>query len=173
MSNAKPILFNTDMVRAILDGRKSVTRRVIKPQPIGSAALRPPVLAGDILWVRETWRRGAGRYMYRADYINGEEFFANGKKVDIKWSPSIHMPKEAARIYLRVVYVHLEQLKHISCDEMEREGVSPSLPEAMKANEFGALWNSTIKPSDRDRYGWEANPFVWKIDFQRCEKPEV
>lgn len=169
----KPILFNSDMVREILAGRITVTRRLVKPQPIGSAVLRPPVLAGDILWVRETWRRGVGRYMYRADYINGEEFFANGKKVDIKWSPSIHMPKEATRIYLRVVDVHLERLKHISCDEMERDGVSSCLPGPMKAKKFGALWNSTIKPSDRDRYGWEANPWVWVIDFERCEKPEV
>ena len=200
----KPILFNTEMVKAILEGRKTQTRRVIKTTHGGSLeihddpggravlcekkeslchGLKPPFEPGDILWVRETWCKDAGRYMYRANYVDDEKFYRDGKEVQLRWSPSIHMPKEAARIFLRVKAVKIERLRHISFDDCKHEGIwddykttsqvyHDSLARAAYPNCFAELWNSTIKPADRDRYSWEANPWVWVIEFERCERPE-
>lgn len=230
---AKPILFNTDMVRAILDGRKMVTRRVIKPQPKmilcyafagygygkwyypdkdackywGDKYKRnaeltpeddkrlwtPPYHTDDILYVRETWTRfdccscegdyrgncskeqdkKGGCYMYRSsDEIWG----------DTKWHPSIHMPKEAARIFLKVTKVRVERLQDMPHDGPLKEGIHYcECPDGFtwKSNTdmhncytspMGAmksLWDSTIKKSDLDSYGWEANPWVWMIEFER------
>ena len=184
---------NTGMVRAILEGRKTVTRRAVKPQP--KAALypmpdsmcwpgcfanceeervyRPPLQTGDILWVRETWAKSmAGTFMYRAD----------DKAIMVeRWHPSIHMPREAARIFLRVTDVRSERLNDITDAQAKAEGVSMPLP-AQKDPEyaeyiggyygaFADLWDSTIKPKDIPTYGWDANPWVWVIEFERCEKP--
>jgi hypothetical protein len=191
----KPILFNTEMVRAILDGRKSCTRRVVKPQPTaryGAQCIKPPYQPGDILYVRETWERfecwncegdergncpkepqksvfdkTCGCYMYRAtDEIYG----------DARWHPSIHMPKEAARIWLKVTGVRVERLQEITSEQISREGVEAEYPHVLNGEEkryaFSTLWNSTIKKSDIDTYGWDANPWVWVIEFERCEKPK-
>lgn len=198
----KPILFNTEMVRAILDGRKSCTRRVVKPQPTaryGAQCIKPPYQPGDILYVRETWERfecwncegdergncpkepqksvldeTCGCYMYRAtDEISG----------DARWHPSIRMPKEAARIWLKVTDVKIERLRDVTEDGAKAEGAidnrgfihSPEneYDRIHTAKEhFIKIWNSTIKKSDLDRYGWDANPWVWVIEFERCEKPE-
>ena len=191
----KPILFNTEMVRAILDGRKSCTRRVEKPQPTaryGAQCIKPPYQPGDILYVRETWERfecwncegdergncpkepqksvfdkTCGCYMYRAtDEIYG----------DARWHPSIHMPKEAARIWLKVTGVRVERLQEITSEQISREGVEVEYPHVLNGEEkryaFSTLWNSTIKKSDIDTYGWDANPWVWVIEFERCEKPK-
>lgn len=228
--SVKPILFNTDMVRAILDGRKTVTRRLIKPQPpydvqcplgyctdgykseIGKFAFgshenggkmiffKPPYQPGDILYVRETWERfdccscegdehgncpkepkksvldkSCGCYMYRAtDEISG----------DAKWHPSIHMPKEAARIWLKVKNVRVERLQDITEDGTIQEGIFPSncrnctskmgcdtCPDEGydEIDNFVELWNSTIKKSDLNSYGWTQNPWVWVIEFERIE----
>lgn len=216
MSRVLPILFNTDMVRAILDGRKTVTRRIIKSQQlIGllpdkckngtpeeflkekklmfkpycdmtdaeliKTAYNPPYQPGDILYVRETWSPVfvvPRRYLYK---VGCEE----AENLPIKWHPSIHMPKEAARIWLKVTDVRVEQLKECGngwCLGIEKEGVvTPQSPilyinddryhDALR-EEFQKLWDSTIKKSDIDRYGWDANPLVWVIEFERCEKPE-
>lgn len=193
----KPILFNTEMVRAILGGRKSCTRRVVKPQPTaryGAQCIKPPCQPGDILYVRETWERfecwncegdergncpnepqksvldkTCGCYMYRAtNEISG----------DAKWHPSIHMPKEAARIWLKVTNVRVERLQEVSAESALAEGADKyihtngGLDENMTITSFIGIWNSTIKKSDLDRYGWDANPYVWVISFERCEKPE-
>lgn len=239
----KPILFNTEMVRAILYGRKTVTRRLIKPQQlIGilpdkckngmpeeflkekkfmfkpycdmtdaeliETAYNPPCQPEDILYVCETWERfecwncegdergncpkepqksvldkTCGCYMYRAtNEISG----------DAKWRPSIHMPKEAARIWLKVTDVRVERLQEITEEQACMEGTNP-LDEACYENNgwhptfsdpdsggepnmvdgFHKLWNSTIKKSDLDMYGWNANPWVWVIEFERCEKPKI
>lgn len=218
----KPILFNTDMVRAILDGLKTCTRRICKDaneytvpdmefynadkrtyavhnfadkehmEQLSTAERTCPICPGDILYVRETWEhfdccccegdehgncyqepqqnvlnKSYGCYMYRAtDEIYG----------DARWHPSIHMPKEAARIWLKVTDVRVERLQDITADSIRNEGLSSlavhcgDMEIALK--EWENLWNSTIKKSDLDHYGWDANPWVWVISFERCEKPE-
>lgn len=202
----KQILFNTEMVRAILDGRKSCTRRIVKhdvkailnspyhkehpeveDKQITSKLCMPPYQIGDILYVRETWYKGLERYMYRADYSDTEKFYRDGKEIEMKWHPSLHMPKDAARIFLRVTNVRVERLQEITEDEAVKEGIYQSNCKECNApfgcdacpdegyNEidgFADLWNSTIKKSDLDRYGWDANPWVWVIEFERCEKLE-
>lgn len=97
-----------------------------------------------------------GCYVYRAThYISG----------DARWRPSIHMPKEAARIFLRVTDVRVERLNAISIDEIAREGVQADY----MFPAFRELWDSTVKPADRNKYGWNANPWVWVIEFERVE----
>lgn len=196
----KPILFNTEMVRAILEGRKTVTRRVVKPQPAGDGSApvplktrpwywnswgddnvyRPPYQPGDILWVRETYHKDVGRYMYKANYRDGEKFFQNGKKVTVKWSPSIHMPREAARIFLRVTGVRVERLQEITPQQIDAEGCCEYAYDARTGNPapsgpswFSILWDKTIKPAELGRYGWDANPWVWVFDFERISKEEA
>ena len=194
----KPILFNTEMVRAILDGRKSCTRRLVKfllgenPKWTGyikdglmlyngrnEPCIRTqPYQSGDILYVRETWCKGLERYIYRADYSDTEKFYQDGKEINMKWHPSLHMPKEAARIFLRITNVRVERLQEINGKEILEEGVNSLVhPDAfyfdMNQRElFESVWNSTIKKSDLDRYGWNVNPWVWVIEFERCDKPE-
>lgn len=197
----KPILFNTEMVRAILDGRKTCTRRIMKPQPTahyGTQCAKPPYVPGDILYVRETWGTysknwlEADYFMYRADYPNGATTYtySDGIVCDLpKWHPSIHMPKEAARIWLKVTDIRAERLQEITEEQACMEGTNPwdevcyenngwhptfSDPDSggdpNMVDGFHKLWNSTIKKSDIDRYGWKANPWVWVIEFERCGK---
>ena len=196
----KPILFNTEMVRAILDGRKTQTRRVVKSldrlsfyraepsedayEALGKwdffygwleggvmfdacASVKAPYSIGDILWVRETWNHvkfglGDWHYEYRADYDDTSKW-RNGSFA--QWRPSIHMPRDAARIFLRVTDVRVERLQDINDDGVVAEGL-----------EIGAqideLWNRTLSKSSRDMFGWDANPWVWVIEFERCDKPE-
>lgn len=206
----KPILFNTEMVRAILDGRKSCTRRNVKPQPTaryGAQCIKPPYQLGDILYVRETWQCWrAHRYEATADIrfrAGGDDVklkFANGNTDSInrldydafvhkwfshncEWKPSLFMPKEAARIWLKVTDVRVERLQDITVDGCHREGINIETSavtdgETLNRNhdfsleKFETLWDSTVKKSDLDRYGWDANPYVWVIEFERCEKPE-
>jgi hypothetical protein len=198
----KPILFNTDMVRAILDGRKSCTRRICKDaneytvpdmefynadkrtyavhnfvdkehtEQLSTAERTCPICTGDILYVRETWKEAPKGYYYYEDW----------QKDDIadvtKWHPSIHMPKEAARIWLRVTDVRVERLQEITAESALTEGADKyihangTLNEDQTITSFIGIWNSTIKESDLDCYGWDANPWVWVIEFERCEKPE-
>lgn len=196
MSRVLPILFNTDMVRATLDGRKKVTRRIIKhdvdailnspyhkehpeveDKQIISKLCMPPYQQGDIMYVRETWYKGLNRILYKANYSENEKFYENGKEIQIKWHPSIHMPKEAARIWLKVKDVRVERLQEIDAIGCLQEGIKSEYPHVLNGEEkryaFSQLWNSTIKKSDLDRYGWDANPWVWVIKFERCEKPDV
>ena len=187
----KPILFNTEMVRAILDGRKTCTRRLLKgpftvhpngyiTKPRGNENLctyEPPYQPGDILYVREAFYRDENCILYKADNekLTGYRNMS-GEDVSVKWRPSIHMPKEAARIWLKVTDVRVERLQEITADSIRNEGLSSlavhcgDMEIALK--EWENLWNSTIKKSDLDRYGWNANPYVWVIEFERCEKPE-
>lgn len=191
----KPILFNTEMVRAILDGRKSCTRRLVKPEPQGyfevseeplyiydtdvnQGKITPPYQPSDILYVRESYSELTFGYVYKAD---GENIDHLGNV--IKWHPSIHMPKEAARIWLRVMDVRVERLQDVTEDGAKAEGAIDNRgfihsPENeydrihTARDHFIKIWNSTIKKSDIDRYGWDANPYVWVISFERCEKPK-
>lgn len=222
MSRVLPILFNTEMVRAILDGWKTCTRRLVKPQPdekhtyplgfvtdstekkeVGCFGfgideyggsikyVKTPYQPGDILYVRETWQylykldgneqiiEDTGKYYYAAtDTISFNTYVdENGLEHEhVPWKPSIHMPKEAARIWLKVTDVRVERLQEITSEQICREGVEVEYPHVLNGEEkryaFSTLWNSTIKKSDIDRYGWDANPYVWVISFERCEKPE-
>ena len=195
----KPILFNTEMARAILEGRKTVTRRVIKPHyKDGEAGFRinrrvadgvitgieyydeeecgtgryiqPPYQTGDILYVRETWAKDYfGNYVYMADYVG------TTISPEWKWKPSIHMRKETARIWLRVTDVRVERLNDITKEQAGREGVTWETDNSglMRISQFIKLWNSTLKKSDYDKYCWNANPWVWVIEFERYEKAEA
>lgn len=192
----KPILFNTEMVRAILEGRKTQTRRLVKGLPLAEPWFtvedgRPhmcdengdwypaerfsTVQTGDILWVRETWVKDVGRYMYRANYSDTEKFYMNGREIKMTWRPSIHMPKEAARLFLQVTSVHMQRLQEITSGEAVAEGIKSNLISPSEAADaliaFEELWNSTIKPADLPRYGWDANPWVWVVGFVRITKP--
>lgn len=188
----KPILFNTEMVRAILDGRKTVTRRLVKflsrknPNWTGyvkdglmlyngrnePCIKKAPYQPGDILYVRETWMDYAGLTMYKADC---DKYRLESLNIaGFGWKPSIHMPKEAARIWLKVIDVRVERLQEMWASDVPKEGIyfnKPTTADEMLMA-FAKLWNSTIKKSDIDRYGWDANPWVWVIEFERCEKPE-
>lgn len=215
LAKAKPILFNTEMVRAILDGRKTVTRRVIKgdtdailnspyhnqhpeipdSQIIGKLCL-PPYEVGDILYVRETWCKysrleddmvtpiqGTEQYYYRADGKNSTSFNTFLVQRDgydeysdyPKWHPSIHMPKEAARIFLRVTGLRVERLQDITKKEALKEGISDEPLIEGGSEKFHALWqfphiwDSTIPNKNRELYGWDANPWVWVIKFEKLE----
>lgn len=206
----KPILFNTEMVKAILEGRKTVTRRVIKPQPTYSQnsgfswrgkaygtdipqtfkgagynfRCEAPYQVGDILWVRETWRElirpvGAPKEF---DYKAERDARATGL---FKWKPSIHMPKEAARIFLRVTDVRVERLQDITNVQILAEGTNPKqidsyirqMPEStdewIRGAYFlawGQLWDETIKKDQLIYYGHRANPYVWVIEFEPISK---
>lgn len=222
----KPILFSAPMVRAILDGRKSMTRRVIKPPKWSTGyyedfeldgtevqaicddtgcfvRIDPTYSAGDILWVRETW----GSYaednpesfncdiFYRADYTDGartyewnepDEF---GEKIICnlpKWRPSIFMPKEASRIFLRVTSVHAERAQDITVEDAIAEGIKcdndinnpdPQTHEGIKNWNlayaqflFKELWDQINK---KRGYGWDTNPWVWVYNFERISAEEA
>ena len=193
----KQILFNTEMVRAILDGKKTCTRRIVKgaipddamwgytmftpkgciscrgvyADEYGEKFFRLPYQQGDILYVRETWCKGSWmnekeRYYYKAD---DNDFHC-------VWHPSIHMPKEAARIWLKVKDVLVERLQGIDGKGCVKEGIEEEplkdVREEFVKGMYHDLWDSTIKKSDIDRYGWDANPWVWVIEFERCDKPK-
>ena len=199
MNKMKPILFNTEMVCAILDGCKSSTRRLIKPQPEGKVAhftgfntdywaeekktptglvaveMKRPFEVGDILYVREKWclRYDGEKYFYFADKNTNREEPQLLDYDDVRWHPSIHMPKNAARLFLKVTAVKAERLQDFLCcrDEILKEGVSFDNYETA-TSQFKDLWNSTIRPEDAVVYGFDANPWVWAVEFERCEKPE-
>ena len=208
LKNAKPILFNTEMVQAILEGRKTVTRRLINPryredeygffvvtcEATGkrwvekynedegdfeqTRYVNPPYQVGDILYVRETFcyddfDNGGETVYYRANYNEREakDLFTD---CDLHWKPSIHMPKEAARIFLKVTDVRVERLQGITTEGIEKEGTNIYKPfELCTYDEtryaFETLWNSTIKKQDIDKYGWEANPWGWVIEFEKIK----
>ena len=223
----KPILFNTEMVRGILDGRKDATRRIVKgfipddavwgytaftpkgyiscrgtfADGYGEKFFKLPCEPGDILYVRETWQCWrAHRYEATADIrfrAGGDDVrlqFANGNTDSIdrldydtfvhkwfshnrEWKPSLFMPKVAARIWLKVTDVRVERLQEITIDGIRNEGLSSMAVHAgdmeIAMEEWKNLWNSTIKKPDINHYGWDANPWVWIIEFERCVKPKI
>ena len=202
----KPILFNTEMVRAILDGRKSCTRRLVKTRRKDACGfyvtkkadgtfsgiyeydenesmfdnpLMPPYQPGDILYVRETWHKyikrvGEGKSCHLVEFYGYKASIANSEDADEPWKPSIHMPKEAARIWIKVTNVRVERLQEMWASDVPKEGIyfnKPTTADKMLMA-FAKLWNSTIKKSDLDRYGWNANPYVFVIEFVKIDKPE-
>ena len=239
----RPILFSGPMVRAILDGRKSMTRRVVKPQPgagnhidcSGSrgwhlwwdvvdsprwdvrqeyAPLRCPYgQPGDMLYVRETWgtKRMVSLTQRRAPW--DEVVYRAGRQVraskdappgnfdtqtwplswsedkpDDRWRPSIHMPKWAARIWLRVTDVRVERLQEITEMDAKAEGfedtevvghstagrpfgdgftMGPLTEWTSASGNFARLWEAL---NAKRGYGWDANPWVWVVSFERSSK---
>ena len=213
-SRFKPILFSAPMVQAILDGRKTQTRRIVKPQPtylpitttlenhesilkdyLNSGINKnifksQKIKIGDILWVRETWQQeceliqiaggdwsnaylnATGNYVYKSDNI----ILPSETETFSKWKPSIFMPKEACRIFLKVTNVRVERLNDISEGDAISEGIiskneklffdyeNKTFHYLSPQNSFKSLWNSINK-------NWEENPFVWVYTFERIERP--
>lgn len=194
----RPILFSTPMVQAILDGRKTMTRRVVKPQPECidfyedrnvwfPEVSKCPYEVGDVLWVRETHRAlvdcSTGKFAkwdYKADMP--DEFH---KQYPHKWKPSIFMPKEACRIFLKVKSIKVERLQDISEEDAIAEGCSKYGPfgefkgsihpnggsmrfraYSKASRAFQCIWE-TINGFD----SWKKNPFVFVYEFERIEKP--
>lgn len=168
----RPIIFSTPMVQAILEGRKSQTRRVVKPQPtrlIGTPPnkwpqdypeLCPYGQLSDRLWVRETWANVLFHKMfYKAD---DDRNLPKG----CKWKPSIHMFKMYARIWLEITNIRVERLQDISEGDAKAEGVeigSSAMGHTFTHIEhYRALWNSINKK----KHPWADNPWVWVINFQ-------
>lgn len=230
----RPILFSAPMVRAILDGSKTQTRRILKKQPyvsvsnpprfsdieIGDLFVCPDTfptgpergsviaectalgtyhcmgqtafaekhspygVAGDHLWVRETWQHSnhpLGPYddecevFYRADYLDdplGPDLERSRDGIRRQWRPSIHMPRAAARTLLDVTGVRIERLNAISDADCIAEGIGltgaaegvllTDLLESLPRAHFRQLWESINGPGS-----WDANPWVWVIDFNR------
>lgn len=264
----KPILFNTEMVIAILEDKKTLTRRLVKdargntPEHYGrkyfykldknlngregpyagfyedsdifymegkkcidAIYFKQKYQVGDILWVRETfsfqgcetcqgceicdtaclsripdcYKNEKGCFVYRTNYGSTEDDTFPPSMY--KWKPSIHMPKDAARIFLKVTDVRVEKLQDITEEQAQEEGISEqeiikawnsiykhkggfveNISENLKRlfgtdnhfiYVFKNVFNSTVKKSDIDKYGWDANPWVWVYEFERCEKPEM
>ena len=231
-SRFKPILFSTPMVQAILDGRKSQTRRIVKPMrgmqsewlsmdlinkvkegqivkggwqmfhpnggeksPLGW--IKSNYQIGDILWVRETWQQeceliqiaggdwsnaylnATGNYVYKSDNI----ILPSETETFSKWKPSIFMPKEACRIFLKVTDVRVERLQDISEKDAKAEGIERDkngfmpTPDKFWAFDGSALFNSAKdafahlwKKINREN-SWKENPWVWVYTFERVERP--
>lgn len=195
----RPILFSTEMVRAIIDGRKTMTRRVVKPQPIdhisevprsiqnendwgkflwedeeGKSNLKysPYGQIGDVLWVRETWSplvTGGDKNFYLVLYkADGSEPSSVG------WKPSIHMPRFASRIFLRITNIRVERLNDITEEDAKREGVKPIdngykqylRTRLDKVTEYATYSFMTLWESINGKGSWDQNPWVWVIEFE-------
>jgi len=156
----RPILFTTDMVRAILDGRKTQTRRIKYKCDVG-----------DILWVRETWREEGlndeSAYIYKADFTADWT-----KQKKLHWKPNIFMPREACRLFLQVENVWTEKLQDIRNNDYNyiREGIAINKEKALAVarlqlnHDFVKLWDSI---NAKRGYGWDTNPLVKVIEFRR------
>ncbi len=213
-----PIIFSTKMVQAILEGRKTMTRRVVKPQPyfdekfnlftwdgprpkakkytgsiasnhlgshLESLALCGKYQPGDMLWVRESFRLSdfpekEGKYEYRANMENPYAVWNTGI-----WKPSIHMPKTACRLFLEVASIRVERLHDITDEDAKMEGIE-------KAHDYGnglfsyknysemdvvdwelaSLSFMTLWESINGKESWNSNPWVWVIEFKKCDKPK-
>ena len=206
----KPILFNTEMVQAILEGRKTVTRRVIDRDIVNNCDMEKdgtllnyqnaygdfinPVelcryKVNDVLYVRETWHKyikrvGEGEQCRLQEFYGYKASIANSEDANEKWKPSIHMPKAAARIFLRVTNVRVERLQDITKEDMVKEGLidfcekcsalfsecDVCMNEGGLESDFMELWDSTIKRDQLKHYGWESNPYVWVIEFEQISK---
>ncbi|HHH0668470.1 TPA: hypothetical protein ACPZOM_001580 [Yersinia enterocolitica] len=194
--NEKPILFNSEMVNAILSGRKTMTRRIISEKTLhlfgvaaSSGECHPIELCdqrsqsyyldfcplgnpGDQLWVRETFAAGLcteSTLAYRATHKT--EDLEEGWGETIKWTPSIHMPRWASRINLLITGVRVERLNDISEQDARAEGVKAwrGLAEELVGGKlaFFELWDSIY--GQKEGENWQANPWVWVINFERME----
>ena len=198
MLKVKPIHFPAPiadaMICALLDDHKTELRLPMKPQPeaFGKAYIYKgaicswngllsfaPYRPGEILYVQETWAKykelesARTVWLYKADapqkIIYEEDGMTLSEDQEIGWNPSIHMPKAAARIFLRVTGVRIERLHDMTNATMVEEGIS--VQDAIHAPwKWHQLWDSPIKPADRALYGWAANPWVWVVRFERVSK---
>ena len=196
MKEERPIIFNSEMVRAILEDKKTQTRRPIKPQPDADGLARlagqwvwndtdareyrcPYGRPGDLLWVKETFATGipgcSSGVTYRADHIDQN---GDGPANPIKWRPSIHMPRWASRITLEITNVRVELLQDIPENDILAEGIAPPRTDGMFAedeylekiyHDFINLWDSIYV---KRGLGWDANPWVWVIHFRVAECKE-
>ncbi|EOG8086187.1 TPA: hypothetical protein ACIR1F_003961 [Enterobacter roggenkampii] len=202
------MIFNGEMVRAILDGRKTQTRRIMKNQPAGDYPDTPALIrsvdggfqwyghygessifncpfgaVGDRIWVRETWAEAGASApdlkLYRANYpAHVPTHYENVPPAeDVRWTPSIHMPRWASRITLEITGVRVEQLKSISEDEARSEGVARlregfwkhyqpgwTQHQLSARGSFATLWDSIYGSGE-----WDRNPWVWVLEFKRIE----
>jgi hypothetical protein len=196
-----PILFSAPMVRAIIDGRKTQTRRAVKPQPdddywpVGTGPTHarhcPYGQPGDRLWVRETWRAHQSFDLAAPNElpkIDGLHYEADGRPRFWDFGrlrSSIHMPRWASRITLEIVSVRVERVQDISEEDARAEGVLRSdwvndetceWPDSER-EAFRALWDSInghIKTptGGHFRHSWDANPWVWVVEFHRLPNPD-
>ena len=211
----KSILFNTDEVRAVFDGRKTAVRRAIKLQPKSKLVYifggykhgkwsypakdawkywedesfkladdmtdkekdsywTPPYHRDDVIYVRETW----GTYTPNPERCYPSLYFKASESKPphgIKWQSPATMPRDHARLFLRVKGVSVERLQDITVQGSLNEGLSYThgiVKGASPLALFASAWDSKIKPEDRALYGWAANPWVWVIEFERIEKEE-
>ena len=206
MSKIHPILFSTEMVKAILDGRKTQTRRIIKPQPVSNTdgsfdyweaadnrhyIPSKEVLADNCpygrvknylgapvwyLWVRESFGYSSdGKLHFKADVCSPKY-----DKPAKGWKPSIHMPFAACRLFLKIISVKVEHLADITDEDAKAEGIEWSArqgyvnyinedtPFKYPKHSFKSLWYKINgEPS------WDANPWVWVIEFEQTEKPTL
>jgi hypothetical protein len=191
MTKERPILFKGEMVRAILEGRKTQTRRIVKPQPylddrgnliydkwnFGQTAFGKPNLdnlakmkcpygqVGDRLWVRETWGicPDYNQVKYKADRGSDDR--------DVyKWKPSIHMKRKYSRINLEITGIRIERLQDITEKDAQTEGVSRlnlgDLGIETNKSAFRSLWDNINASMG---YGWNKNPWVWVVEFRRVK----
>jgi hypothetical protein len=168
----KPILFCGEMVRAIMNGTKTQTRRVIKCYPGGFFKNRNPYCRGDLMWLRETWAPhpdDAGSIIFRATDLGWDE------EGGIKWHPSIFMRRVDSRITLEITDVRAQKVQDITAEDAYCEGIprpigpmfgSVEVASDNARNAFRTLWNSIN--SERG-YGWDVNPNVWAVTFRRVK----
>ena len=171
----RPILFNGEMVRAILAGQKAQTRRIPSKTQQQHALFCPYGHPGDRLWVRERWAadmsfddlpprmlppRGMPIY-----------YHATAQCMDYKWRRSVHMPRWATRITLEITDVHVERVQDIHEEDAIAEGIDPRklsyLSGERAVTKFSVLWNSLYAA---DGFGWDVNPWVWVVTFKRVEE---
>lgn len=185
----RQILFSTEMVRAIMDGSKTQTRRVKKSDkcPYGHV--------GDVLWVRETWQLSTWLhpsdenygYIYKAS-DNGQEWESNDEQW--KWKPSIFMPRKACRLRLQITDIRVERLQDITEEYARAEGLARISKDGGRTWKYGIPdtdglpgtddngwewreWNTSPVSAFKTLWGkingpgWDANPYVWVISFKK------
>jgi hypothetical protein len=182
------MIFNDEMVRAILGGDKTQTRRIVEEKFYGRAVAAellakhcPYGQPGDRIWVRETYRvhgkaTDVATLVYRASVRNSWTEQTHRVPVDVcnkpvseKWTPSIHMPRWASRILLEITDVRVERLHDMSEADAKAEGATPATykitpPEAVYRVGFGDIWRSIYGQDN-----WLSNPWVWVIEFKRIQ----
>ncbi len=174
--NIHPILFSSPMVQAILDGRKTQTRRVVKGSPDGKVPFTdelpcPYGLTGDTLWVRETWQAQTQGGQWWHEVKRDDRPLLNWawtnpvqpayEAMPPRWLPGIHMPKVACRIELKITRLRIEKLHCISNSDAKSEGVEFQFREYR--NSFMELWDEI---NFKRGYGWNTNPLVWVVEFE-------